>query len=83
MPKIRLVIWQMRQFTKLKPVDKCSRYLRTVLFCHRSEHFNSEKVNSLLHDLVYEFETLEAITIAYAPNYPGDSRTIYHSQNKL
>jgi len=55
---------------------------RTVSILYHSEQYNSKKVNSLLHDLVYEFDTLEAITIAYAPNYSGNSRTIYHFQNK-
>ena len=57
---------------------------RTILILYHNNHFERKKLDSLLHDLVYEFETLEAVTIAYAPSsyQKGYSRTIFHSQNK-
>ncbi|HQM04123.1 MAG TPA: phosphoserine phosphatase, partial [Candidatus Cloacimonas sp.] len=54
---------------------------RTILILYHNNHFERKKLDSLLHDLVYEFETLEAVTIAYAPSsyQKGYSRTIFHS----
>ncbi|NLM90587.1 MAG: phosphoserine phosphatase, partial [Candidatus Cloacimonetes bacterium] len=57
---------------------------RTILTLYRYDHFERNKLDSILHDWVYEFENLEAITIAYAPSYyqEGYSRTIFHSHNR-
>ncbi len=52
---------------------------RIILTLYRYDHFERNKLDSILHDWVYEFENLEAITIAYAPSYhqEGYSRTIF------
>ena len=57
---------------------------QSIITLYNSDYLNRNELDTILNDYIYEFDTLESITIAYAPEYnkSGDSRTIYHFKNK-
>ncbi|MEN6445797.1 MAG: SpoIIE family protein phosphatase [Candidatus Cloacimonas sp.] len=66
------------RFTKVVDIS------HIIISLYHADYFDRKKLDTFLYDLIYEFNTLESVTIAYAPEYylNGNSRTIYQNRNQ-